>query len=163
MTLMVPFDSGTRRDAYVRLEELDRLQRRWLSSDFRLQIDGVDCSGVSRVEPIHIQVHVAENLAAGSAFLEIDNVVLTVAASHSQDFRYWHDDFVIQGNNAENKEKSGALDLLTPNLNDSFFTLLFNHLGILRCRQEKSPDVGKIASIRVEMYCEEITLKYRPL
>ena len=37
----------------------------------------------------------------------------------------WHEDFVIKGNNGEDKEKGGTLEYLTADLKDVLFTLTF--------------------------------------
>jgi phage tail-like protein len=143
-----------------------KAQKKWLPSNFRLQIDGVDCKKVNAIEALTIKQKVVESPVGETrdyvkepARLEIGDLVVTVAESGATDFIAWHDDFVVKGNNGEAAEKTGKLELLTPDLKTALFTLDFAGLGIFKLRREPQAGGGgdSVARLRASIYCEELT------
>lgn len=144
-------------------------QKSWLPSNFRLQIDGLDCTKVNQVDALTIKQRIQSSEVGElrdyqkePASLEIPNLAITLTDDQSADaFRQWHEDFVIKGNNGQNSEKSGTLQYLGPNLKDVLFTLTFQQLGIFKLTLEKL-DAGneKVRRLRAEMYCEDIGFQY---
>lgn len=141
-------------------------QKKWLPANFRLKIDGLDkpCSRVNKIEALTIKQKVIEN-ATGElrdydkepASIEFPNLVITCAESHADDLYKWHEDFVIKGNNSQDKEKGGTLEYLTPDLKTVLFTLTFSNLGIFKCTPEKvEAGSENIRRVKAEMYCEQI-------
>ena len=81
--------------------------------------------------------------------------------SSSQTWGDWFEDFVIKGNNGDDKEKGGSLEFLSPNLQDILFTLTFKHLGVFKVTPEKvEAGSENIRRIKAEMYCERIEFSY---
>ena len=118
-------------------------QKQWLPSNFRLTIPGMDTSRVSRISGFEAKQSVAE-AAVGElrdyektpANLELGNLDVTVAASHSADFDNWFKSFVVDGNNGASAEKTATLEYLAPNLNEVLLTLSFQGVGIFRMAHE---------------------------
>jgi phage tail-like protein len=145
------------------------VQKKWLPSNFRLKIDGLDCTKVNKIEAITVKQKVVENAVGESrdyerepAHLEIPNLVVTLAESHGKEFYQWHEDFVIKGNNGDDKEKGGSLEFLAPNLSDVLFTITFEHLGIFKLTPEKvEAGSENIRRIKAEMYCEDMKFDYK--
>jgi len=137
---------------------MGKAQKKWLASNFRLTIDGLDCTKVSKVDAITIKQKVTEREPGK---LEIPNLAITLAESSAQSFYDWHEDFVINGNNGSESEKNGMLEYLTPNLGQALFTINFQHLGIFRLAPEKA-EAGsdQIRRVEAEMYCEQMTFKF---
>jgi phage tail-like protein len=147
------------------------VQKQWLPSNFRLRIDGLEapCSRVNKIDALVIKQKNTEN-AVGElrdyvrepVYLEIPNLVITFPESHAEDFYKWHEDFVIKGNNGDDKEKNGTLEYLNPSLDKVLFVLSFKHLGIFRLTAEKSESgVETLRRVKAEMYCEEMTFDYK--
>jgi phage tail-like protein len=144
-------------------------QKKWLPSNFRLKIDGLDnaCTRVNKIEALTIKQKVIENPCGElrdsekiPASIEYPNLVVTFDESHADDVYKWHEDFVINGNNGQDKEKGGTLEYLSANLKDVLFTLTFSGLGIFKV----TPDKVEAGSenprrLKAEMYCEQITFK----
>ena len=110
---------------------------RWLVSNFRLAIDGVDCTSVTTIESLAVKQPVQPRaITRGDnqvpINLEIPNLVVTLADAKADTLYDWHDSFVVKGNAFDDQEKSGSLQYLAPDLKTSLFTLNFNHLGIFR-------------------------------
>jgi phage tail-like protein len=145
------------------------VQKKWLPANFRLKIDGLDCTRVNKIEAIVVKQKIIDNAVgelrdyeAEPAHLEIPNLVVTLAESHSKEFYDWHEDFVIKGNNGDDKEKGGTLEYLTPNLQEILFTLTFKHLGVFKLTPEKvEAGSENIRRVKAEMYCEDIAFDYK--
>jgi phage tail-like protein len=143
-------------------------QKRWHASNFRLTIDGLDTSRVNKIEALVIKQKVIDNavgeqrdVPTAVAYLEVPDLVITFPESQAADFWKWHEDFVINGNNDQDHEKTGSLTYLAPNLKDALFTLNFFGLGIFKCEPEKTASGSEsLRRVKAEMYCEEIKFDY---
>jgi hypothetical protein len=144
------------------------VQKKWLPSNFRLKILGLDCTRVNKIDAITVRQKIVKN-AIGEvrdyqvepAYIDVPNLVVTMAESHAQTFYDWHEDFVIKGNNGQDREKSGTLEYLAPDLKEVLFTLSFSSLGIFRLARDKSEAGSEnIRRVKAEMYCERITFTY---
>jgi phage tail-like protein len=145
------------------------IQKRWLPSNFKLQIDKLDCTRVNKIEAITIKQKVVDNPTGElrdyerePAHLEIPNLVVTLSESHSKEFYDWHEDFVIRGNNGDNMERGGSLTYLAPDLKTELFTITFEHLGIFKLTPEKvEAGSENIRRVKAEMYCEDMKFEYK--
>ena len=139
-------------------------QKKWLPRNFRLNIQGLDCTHVNKIEAITIKQKVVEHAVGEKrdyecepANLEVPNLVVTFSESHGESWHQWHDNFVIKGKNTQDQEKSGTLELLTEDLGTKLFTLDFHGLGIFKLTPDKvEAGSENIRRIKAEMYCEEI-------
>lgn len=142
-------------------------QKKWLPSNFKLTIDGLDCTRVNKIEAITLKQKNVVNAVGEQrdhemepASLEVPNLVVTLAESHAKDWYDWHKTFVIDGVNGDDKEKGGSLVFLTPDLKD-LFTITFKHLGIFKLTPEKvEAGSENIRRVKAEMYCEEMSFDY---
>lgn len=137
-------------------------QKAWLTSNFKITIDGLDTSRVNAVESLVVRRVVVQNQGGGDfqepaeSYLEVPNLVITFPESRASDFYKWHEDFVIKGNNGQEEERFGTLNFLSPNLKDSLFTLGFGHLGIFKLGEAPGNGPDQVRRLRAEMYCEEM-------
>jgi hypothetical protein len=145
-------------------------QKKWLPSNFRLTIAGLDCARVTKIEPLVIKQKVVEDAVGAqrdyqkeAASVEFPNLVVTLAESSAKTWYEWHKSFVVGGSNAQDKEKTATLELLAPDLKEVFFTLTFRNTGIFRLVPEKT-EAGSEQNKRVkaEMYVEKIDFAYGP-
>src|SRR5262249_9725903 len=139
----------------------------WLVRNFRLQINGLDCTSVDSIDALTISIDQradavgdARDYAKEPTTLNIPNLSFAIPESAAASLIAWHEDFVIRGNNSSNAEKSGALQLLSSNLQDVLFTLTFHNLGIFSLKKVDA-DFESTPRLRAEMYCEQIGLKYK--
>jgi phage tail-like protein len=159
---------GGSSSAPLKSDAAPRAQKQWVSSNFRLTIDAVDCSRVSKIDAITIRQVVAENSVGQlrdpenfPTHLDIANLAVTVAESGAQDFYNWHEDFVVKGNAGQDGEKNATIEMLSTDLKTVLFTLTLKHLGIYRLAQERSePSGDAVRRLRAEMYCEETQFDY---
>ncbi|HKR60047.1 MAG TPA: phage tail protein [Pyrinomonadaceae bacterium] len=134
-------------------------QRQWSVSNFKLEIPDIDCKRVSKISPITVtQRSVAEAVGAfrdapaGSRRLEFSNLRITFSAIDAKSWQDWLEDFVIKGNNGDDRERTGKLTLLAANLKDEMAHLDFFNLGIISLGPEPSGSGNLIA----ELYCERM-------
>lgn len=145
-------------------------QKKWLPSNFRVTIPGLDLTRVNRVEALTVDV-VAQEHAIGeariyeqtAAELTVPDVELTVAESHAADLRAWHEDFVIKGNNDSSHEKTGSIEMLSSDLKDVLLRLDLAGLGIYSLA-DAPVEAGSeaIRRVKAKLYCEEMRLAATP-
>jgi phage tail-like protein len=136
-----------------------KAQKKWLASNFRLTIDGLDCTKVNKVDAFTIK----QGVTPDNVGVEVPNLVITLAESSGQSFYDWHEDFVIKGNNGPESERKGMLEYLSPNLADALFTINFQHLGIFKLAPDKV-EAGneQVRRLKCEMYCEDVVFTVGP-
>jgi phage tail-like protein len=142
-------------------------QKKWLPSNFRLKIDGLDkaCGRTNKIEALTIKQKVVEDPVGEArdyqkvpANIEYPNLVITCAESHADQLYDWHEDFVIKGNNSEDKEKGGTLEYMSANMKDVLFTLTFHGLGVFKLTPEKvEAGSENIRRVKAELYCHQLT------
>lgn len=139
-------------------------QKRWLTRNFEVEIGGLDCSRISKIEAITIKQKVAEvplgelrELYREPTNVEYSNVVLTMPESHAESFLKWHDTFVIKGKCDPGDEKHGHIRYLHEDMKTMVCDIELINLGIFKVTPDKA-EAGsdKIRSIKVEMYCEKM-------
>ena len=142
--------------------EIKTKQKLWLPSNFRLAIDGLDCSRVARIEALSVRrlavgdpVGAARDYANSPGRLEFPNLRITLSETGAQSWRDWHDDFVVRGNCTDDREKSGTLEYLTADLKDVLMSVRFSHLGIFRLAPLRD---GAVARVICDLYCERFEL-----
>ena len=121
-------------------------QKTWLRSNFRLAIDGLDCTKVSKIDAITMT---ATPNVDGSPTFDFPNLVITFAAASLSSWKTWFDAFIVSGTG----EKFGTLTLLSPNFSTELAVLRFNNVGIFRLDPEPETASGdSIVKARAELY-----------
>lgn len=133
-----------------------------LAGSFKLSIDGLITTRVSKVEALTIKfpfrtsgdaecLH-CEGIPAPDP-IDFPNVIMTLSQTQAESVEQWFQSFVMNGENDDAKEKAGTLQFMTPDMQTPLFTIKFNHLGIF----ELTPIVeGSIARLVASMYCESM-------
>jgi hypothetical protein len=143
-------------------------QKLWLPSNFRLEIDGLDCTKVNKVDAFTIkQGIVAVNPGGERDYgkvpgkLEFPNLKITFAEVSAQSWVAWHEDFLIQGNSGPDKEKNGRLVLLSPTLKEELLEIKLFNLGIFKLDSEAGEaNSDTVARMTAELYCERMEFKF---
>ena len=136
----------------------------WRSGNFKLQIGGLECKRVSRVDTFTV-IQPFETSAPGEhrayfqepGKIDFPNLKITLLERDAQTWIDWHEDFVIKGNSAENREKNGSLTFLSPNYRTELAHINFFNLGIFRLLPE-NPQVqpDQPGNLIAELYCERM-------
>jgi hypothetical protein len=139
-------------------------QKLWRTSNFRLQIDGLDCTKVSRVDSFTVkrEITVPASRGGGGALnagkVEFPNLRITLSQASAQSWFDWHESFVVNGNNSDSFERNGSLSLLSIDLKKELSRIDLRHLGVVRVAPAKREGSGQIARVTAELYCEEMVL-----
>jgi hypothetical protein len=139
----------------------------WLVPNFRLEISGLDCTRVSRIEPFAVRrpIERAQSGRGGRPSLQpgrIDfpNLRITFAAISAKSWWDWHASFVVGGSNADADERAGSISLLAPNLSTELARIELAGLGIFRLSTDPPDDSpSAIQRVTADLYCERMTLK----
>jgi hypothetical protein len=115
----------------------------FLTSNFRLTVDGLPTTRVRSIAPLSFR--------RGGAGIAPSDLVVTLAAADVDPWRAWVDDFIVKGNNAQGKEKQGTLEVLAPNVVDVLATLAIRQIGIFELRPI---DDAASRSYQASMYFE---------
>ncbi|HEY2946882.1 MAG TPA: hypothetical protein VGJ53_00545 [Micromonosporaceae bacterium] len=159
-------------------------QKLWRTSNFRLEIDGLDCTRVSKIDSFTVKREVVPatppspttrraarrpadprtvvapagvgvSLSAGR--VEFPNLVVTLSEVSAQTWFDWHESFVVNGNNSDGFERSGSLTFLSADLKKELSRIDLHHLGIVRLAPVKG-QASQVARVIAELYCEEMLL-----
>ena len=133
--------------------------KRWHVSDFRLEIDGLDCTNVRRIDSFAVRsAPTADDTGdhrepqKQPGVLDFPDLSITIARTSARSWLDWHDDFVVKGNNGQAREKSGSLVLLSRKKREVARVDLFN-LGVYRVAPDRSGDVT------ARLYCERMEFR----
>jgi hypothetical protein len=133
----------------------------WFSANFRLEIAGLDCTKVTKIDSFTVQVPIP-SLGEGEPHqgrlvpgkINFPNLRITLPEMSAATWRNWHNDFVIRGNNAPVNEKHGSLKFLAADMKTELGRIDFYNLGIYRLARETSSDL--VARVKAELYCSRM-------
>lgn len=142
-------------------------QKMFLPSNFRLQIDGLDCSKVNKIESFTVKQGAASK-DVGSARdrlkdpgkLNFPNLKITMPEVAAKPFIDWYENFVIKGINDDSKEKKGSLTFLSANRTKELAIIEFSNMGIFRIQQDVT-GTDQIKRVTVELYVERMTFQIK--
>jgi phage tail-like protein len=143
-------------------------QKMWLPSNFVLEIAGLDCTKVNKVDSFTVKqsavtddIGDARDQLKEPGKLEFPNLKITLAEVASDSWWQWHKDFVIDGNNDESREKGGRLVFLSPNRQIELAEVKFSNLGIFKINADKAEaNADTIKRVSAELYCEKMEFNY---
>lgn len=120
-----------------------------MAGNFRMTVDGLPASHVTRVEPIVIK-RTSKNLP------DYSTLALTITGSDADAWIQWEKQ-AVEG---QGTERNGKLELLSANLSDVQVTVRLEGLGFIRLFQEKvDPSGGGLPQTRVDLYVEKVTFE----
>jgi hypothetical protein len=139
-------------------------QKLWLPSNFRLEIDGLDCTRVTKVDAFTVKQSIVEDAVGEGrdyqrepSHAEFPNLRITFGAASGESWQSWFKEFVIDGNSGANKEKSGTLTFLSPNRAEALAKVDFFGMGIFKLEDGTFDPVNEpSATMRAELYVERM-------
>jgi hypothetical protein len=137
-------------------------QRLFIPSNFRLSLGDLPTTRVSKIDAFTVKQTFTESTGRSiePAKLEFPNLVITMAESHA--WSEWFDDFVIKGNNGQDKELSGKIEFLSPDLTSTLIGLLISGVGIFSLAPVlPEPNAQPIRRVQVELYCEKMDFEFK--
>jgi hypothetical protein len=126
--------------------------RPWVASNFKLDIPGLDCTKVHTIDTFTVKQANDKN--------EYPNLKISVSEASAQTWIDWHDDFLIKGNNADGKEKSGSLTFLGADLKTELASIMFFGLGVFYfSTDDNNATADQIKHVTVGLYCERMEMR----
>ncbi len=136
-------------------------QKASLSSNFRLSLGGLPTARVSKIEPITIKRSLAVSSSGEARRREVEegrmvhgDLVIEVSALDAAAYQEYLESFVVKGNNGDDKELSGRVELLDPTLQKVLFAMEAKGVGIYHI-EELAAAEDKVATIRCRFYVEQ--------
>ena len=137
-----------------------------LAGNFRLSIEGVNTTRVSKIEALSIKLPFRNN-SQGECFgcgdipapapIDFPNVVITMAQTGAESMESWFQSFLVNGENDDSKEKKGELTFLAQDLQTPLFSITFSHLGIFELTPlTPEANASTLPRLVVAMYCESM-------
>ncbi len=135
--------------------ELPRPVRPALRSTFRLTIDRLPTARVAAVEGLAVKLKVIESEVGA----EVSNLVVRLALTDAAPYADWLEDFVVNGNNSDDRERSGTLDLMSAEGTRTLLSIGLHHIGIVRMTSDRRDSGSEsVPRVAAELYCESISL-----
>lgn len=143
-------------------------QKLWTESNFELDITGIDCTHVSKIDSFSVTQNVRPFFSGEARFAEIeptslkfDNLTIYMALEYAKDFIKWHRDYVVDGRREDESEKNGSITFLDQSGQRSLFSVVLNRVGIFNLEVDHS-EAGsdQIKRCKVELYVESMDLEY---
>jgi hypothetical protein len=124
-------------------------QALWLTSNFRLEIDGLQTDTIKRIDSFAIK----RTSGPEPAKIDFPDLKVSIGQQTAQSWIDWHADFLVKGNNDDKHEKNGKIRFLAPDLKTELARVELHNLGIFRLSTESG--VGSQAGLIIaELYCE---------
>lgn len=139
-------------------------QKKWLCSNFRLELGDLPCKRVSKIDSFTIKQGVVQDDVGEQRTpfkiptkLEMPNLKFTFSAADVKPWAEWFDEFVIKGNNGQEKELNGRIVFLDPSLQEELGSIDIFQVGIFSLVPEKfESHTDKRASYVAECYVERM-------
>ena len=144
-------------------------QKKWLCSNWRFELGSLPCSRVAKIESftwkqgiIKDEVGAFREPTKHPAKVEVPNLKLSISMADIEDWRMWHQSFVIDGKCAEDDELTGSITFLGPDLKEELAEIHLDHVGIISLEQAKQEaNQEQVARFDVEVYVESMRFEYK--
>ncbi len=132
----------------------------WSACNFKLEVDGLDATRVSRIEGLHFKQSLASAAGVGrepskqASSIQLGNIRVTLPEAGADTWRTWHEDLVLKGKSSDKSERSGRLLLLAANFKDELARIELSNLGIVALRPRAS--ASGVSQLEAELYVERM-------
>ncbi len=157
-------------------------QKAWLAANFRLEIGKLDTSKVSKIDSFTIkQTMAAPTTDLGDVSIpdqalvvsvppyqlepgkiDFPNLRITLAESSAQTWIDWSEDFIRQGHNSDDYEKSGSIKFFANDMTTELARVDLFGVGIFNLTDERPLDAASDAIRRLvaELYVERMAFVF---
>lgn len=136
-------------------------QRRLMRSNFRVDIPGLETKRVMSVSGLTLTRPVVADAVGDTREpakvpmrWNASNVVLTINAADAQSWYAWADDFLINGNAGQDKEKTIEVHVLSPDMRD-VLVLRGSGVGLVSVRPATGTSNDQLQRFQAELYVEK--------
>jgi hypothetical protein len=141
-------------------------QKLWTPSSFQLDINGVNCDHVNKIESFTVKQKIKPLYVGSNRYPELEptgvefpKLTVSIAAAHAGDFIKWHQDAVVNGDKDPKHQKPGAIEFLDPTTAKTIFKIELKNIGISQLSIEKSEaNSESIKRCKIELFVESMEL-----
>lgn len=157
-------------------------QKKWLVSNFKLQLGSLDTTKVSKIDSFTIKQSMATTSTDVGDVSELDPTILvsvppflvepgvvdfpnlrvTLTEASAATWIAWYEDFIRKGNNSDDYEKTGSISFLDQSMAELARIDLFG-VGIFNLTDERPFDAtaaGAISRLVAELYVERMAFAF---
>jgi hypothetical protein len=141
-------------------------QKQWLASNFRFELGDLETKTVSKIDAFTVKQSVAADdvgdvrrIRREPGKLEFPNLRVTFGQASVQTWSDWFDDFVVKGDNGDDREKSGAIVFLDATQKQELGRIELKNVGIFALRRQPGA-ADQVARMTAELYVESMELKW---
>jgi hypothetical protein len=135
--------------------------RKAMQCNFRLELDGIDCGFVSKIDPFTVTRALVDDTRGYEkepANVEFPNLRVTLTEQRAESLTDWFQRFVVQGENGEAEEKNGSIVLLAKDMKTEICRVNLFGVGIFALRRQLQPDRDEAPRLTADLYCERMEL-----
>jgi hypothetical protein len=143
--------------------------KKWLCCNWRFELGALPTQRVAKIDSftwkcavIKDEVGMFREPTKHAAKVECPNIKLTISSADIEEWRQWHQDFVIDGKCADSDELTGSITFLGPDLKEELAEIQLDHVGIISLQDAKrEANNEQVARFEVELYCETMRFEYK--
>ncbi len=158
-------ETGLALDAGETHGDFGSYTKKWMCSNFKVEIDGLPADYVSKVSAITVtQAMPADTIGRTRRTVvpstaQVSNIKLTVDALDFDAWYAWYNKFVIQGKCTDADEKTGSIEFLDPAL-AAIARVDLRHVGIVSIQPVEGISAEEPARFEVDLYVEQVGFEY---
>lgn len=147
-------------------------QKQWVPSNFRFQLGNLPCGRVVKIDNVKISRQLAEvgfgesrEVQVSTLRPEYSNLTLSISAIDLEPWASWYQKFLVQGQNADEDELDGSIELLDRDLKKVLGTIELKGVG-MKAFNPFPAEVSGSESVKrftVELYVEQMKLDLNQL
>lgn len=145
-------------------------QKAWVASNFRLEIDGMDCKTCSVIESFTWKCAVTRDYQGitqwapiAPAKVTVPNVKFQIGYREHEGWQKWAKEWFVDGKRLDDHEKNGRIVFLGPDQKEELGDIELIHCGLAKFEDaESKANAEQIKRFTVELYVEQMkfNLKY---
>lgn len=145
-----------------------KAQRPWTVSNFRLEIAGLDCSHVRKIESFSVKQKVAGNAVGEERLVQkepgaltVSNLVVTIPEMFADTWDAWAQGFLVEGKSDDSQEKVGDLVLLGSDGQSEIARIHLFGLGLMKVAHESPDSANQVRTVVATVYCERAAFEWK--
>jgi hypothetical protein len=145
-----------------------KAQRPWTVNNYRLEIAGLDCSRVRKIESFTVKQKVVDSasgsdrdLAKVPGALTFSNLVVTLPEMYAETWDAWAQNAFVGGMSDDSQEKVGDLVLLGSDGQSEIARIHLSGLGIISVSHQSAESANQMRSVVATLYCERAALEWK--
>jgi hypothetical protein len=148
-------------------DAVDKEQKEWLCSTFRLRLGDLPCAHVRKIDSFTIRQVLTSEVKGDFRVstrlvpkLLIPELKITLSPEDIQPWSAWFNEFVVKGRNSQADELSGAIEFLDSGDEEVLGSVDLSQVGIFAFSPEKATEEGnnRVSQYLAELYVEKMTL-----